>query len=271
MRVPIITFFIMVCGVHAKPFEGDIKVFKHQVERSYGVEYASKMLRGGFIEGDNRKTPLVPLGADPFITWTDGVVPYTFKEGDFSLKEQAKIEEQVKKMHDKLKPFVTFRRYNEKTDPNYVVFETGQGGCWSYLGMIGGPQTVNLGGEWCFDLVFVEHELMHALGFWHEQSRADRDEYVKVHLENVQEGLEDQFDKRDRLDDYGFKYDYKSIMHYGAKSFSKNGKPVLEAINPPGSPMGNWDSMSESDIGQTRALYGELALPSPEPTKYPDF
>ena len=34
----------------------------------------------------------------------------------------------------------------------------------------------------------VLHEMLHAMGFYHEQSRTDRDQYVKIHLENVQSG-----------------------------------------------------------------------------------
>ena len=253
-------------------FEGDIKVFRHQLVKSYGESYANEMQEQGFVVDDMRRRR--QLGADSGYLWPNGVVPYKFKDDDFTQQHIKTIVMNINKMNDKVNPFVIFRPYDDSIDNNYIIFKAADTGCWSYLGMIGGPQTVNLGGKFCRELSTVEHELMHAIGFWHEQSRYDRDEYVKVFYENIEKGFEGQFSKRFKLEDYGFKYDYRSIMHYGSKSFSKNGKDVLKSINPPGEELGNWDSMSDNDIGQTRALYGERTvkptmMPTDKPSKTP--
>jgi len=59
--------------------------------------------------------------------------------------------------------------------------------CSSYVGRQGGSQVVSLEDE-CFNPRIVKHELMHAIGFYHEQSRTDRDDYVVVHFDNVEFG-----------------------------------------------------------------------------------
>ena len=68
-----------------------------------------------------------------------------------------------------------------------------------------------------FQLGTVAHELGHAVGFYHEQSRPDRDDYVMVHLENVISGYENNFNKfpvsHVTTGDVG--YDVGSVMHFG--------------------------------------------------------
>jgi len=59
--------------------------------------------------------------------------------------------------------------------------------CYSSVGMVGGPQTVSIGSG-CERMSTVQHEIMHALGIYHEQSRTDRDDYVTIELQNVNSG-----------------------------------------------------------------------------------
>lgn len=67
--------------------------------------------------------------------------------------------------------------------------------CNSYVGMIGGEQLVSLD-TGCFacnsDGVCVKgvviHEFMHAAGFYHEQSRTDRDRFITINYDNILPG-----------------------------------------------------------------------------------
>ncbi|KAK6035410.1 astacin [Cooperia oncophora] len=103
-------------------------------------------------------------------------------------------------------------------------------GCWSYVGRVGGEQPLSLG-DGCDQVGIATHELGHALGLFHTMSRYDRDEFITVVLDNVVEGFVDQYVKEtnETTTNYGFTYDYGSIMHYGAASASHNKKPTMVA------------------------------------------
>ena len=99
----------------------------------------------------------------------------------------------------------------------------------------------------------IVHELGHTIGLWHEQSRLDRDAYVKIVWENIYEQHWYNFNQHiTDGKDYG-DYDYQSIMHYSAFAFSKNHqKTILPLQNDV--EIGQRQFLSTKDIAAVNAL-----------------
>ena len=95
------------------------------------------------------------------------------------------------------------------------------------------------------------------IGFWHEQSRPDRDQYIDVILANVLPGYEFNFDKKEesQIDSQGVGYDYNSIMHYDRNSFARFTSFDTMRARDPTIPIGQARELSELDILQTNRLY----------------
>ncbi|GFT54880.1 zinc metalloproteinase nas-13, partial [Nephila pilipes] len=128
--------------------------------------------------------------------------------------------------------------------------------CYSDLGRNGGVQSLSLESPDCMKKGVIMHEMMHALGFLHEQSRFDRDEYVQVVWDNIMDGMESNFEKLYpvELDDLGFDYDYRSIMHYRAWMYSKDGtSPTLR-------PTDDSVSLKELGYGQDEGVFTDLDI-----------
>ena len=64
--------------------------------------------------------------------------------------------------------------------------------------------------------MIIEHEVLHAMGIYHEQSRPDRDDWIIIHWENIQQNYHSQYAALDvnRWLDQQVNYDKESVMHY---------------------------------------------------------
>merc|ERR1719309_318237 len=150
------------------------------------------------------------------------------------------------------KTCITFKkRTNERA---YARFKIGSG-CSSYVGRTGSRQDINLASG-CWHMGIVAHEIGHALGFYHEQSRPDRDSYVTIMWDNIIERSKHNFNKYNRgtIDSLGTPYDYGSVMHYTSRSFSKNGRPTIVAKKS-GVTLGQRRGLSAIDAKQMNLLY----------------
>ncbi|HXM39644.1 MAG TPA: M12 family metallopeptidase [Bryobacteraceae bacterium] len=141
---------------------------------------------------------------------------------------------------------------------NYVTFNFDptdtSGYCEATEGMAGGQQFI--GGSINCSFTGICHEIGHAIGLLHEHQRPDRNTYVVLTPANADKPyLLGNFDFFS--DDYqtiGL-YDYASVMHYPAFSFTKNNLPVLESI-PAGIPLSNTVGYSAGDVDAIERLYG---------------
>uniref|UniRef100_A0AAQ6IKT5 Metalloendopeptidase n=1 Tax=Anabas testudineus TaxID=64144 RepID=A0AAQ6IKT5_ANATE len=124
-------------------------------------------------------------------------------------------------------------------------------GCYSYVGRQGNVQTVSLKSQGCIYFGTVQHELIHALGFNHEQCRSDRDQHIKILLQNVIPGMAYNFDKINTLNQ-GTPYDYNSVMHYGRSLDSNSVWYFLQLNN---AVFGTATQMSQNDIDRINLLY----------------
>nr|BAE97360.1 nephrosin [Plecoglossus altivelis altivelis] len=145
-------------------------------------------------------------------------------------------------------------RFTPRTTQRDFVNIQSRSGCYSFVGRRGFGQVVSLSRNGCVFQSVVQHELLHAVGFNHEQTRSDRDMHVRILLENVISGQEHNFRKINTIN-LGTPYDYGSVMHYSRFAFSKNRQPTIVPIPDNNVVIGRANQMSPTDILRINLLY----------------
>jgi len=179
--------------------------------------------------------------------WSGGVVPYEIA-GD--LPNQARVSNAVAMVEQQTAGVNLVPRNGEA---DYIRFVTSDG-CSSAIGHQGGQQNINLG-DGC-STGNAAHEILHARSTFHEQSRCDRDDFVTINWENIEEGKEGNFNKVCEGATDMFDYDEGSMMHYPPGAFSINDQPTIVSLRGLDGLMGQRSALGPTDVATINALYG---------------
>ncbi|XP_073422721.1 embryonic protein UVS.2-like [Dendrobates tinctorius] len=150
---------------------------------------------------------------------------------------------------------LTCLRFTPRVAENDYINIVSADGCSSYVGRVGGGQWLTLSIYGCIYKGTIQHELNHAMGFYHEHMRSDRDSYVTIMFQYISPDAIPNFIKAN-TNNLGLEYDYSSVMHYDRYSFSNTSRQATIVPKPdPNVPIGQRDGLSVLDVSKINRLY----------------
>ncbi|XP_063802663.1 embryonic protein UVS.2-like [Pseudophryne corroboree] len=187
----------------------------------------------------------------PWPKSADGTVPVPYTLSSVYTANQVSLFQNSMQEMETLTCVNFIPRTTEKSFLNIVSSQ----GCASYVGRIGGGQMVAVDIAGCMSRGIIQHELDHALGFYHEHTRIDRDDYVTVMQQYISPGEKINFAIKN-TDDGGLQYDYGSVMHYDKYAFSNtSNQPTIVPHPDPNVPIGQRIGLSILDVAKINHLY----------------
>ena len=237
-------------------FQGDMMMTAEEIAEEYGTEAAAEAEREGETISSNSSRSLGAASSGRR-KWPNNIIYYRFTS-EFPRTQK----DQVRAALRDYEALTNIKTVEGPGAGNYVLIRPGSG-CSSAVGMRGGAQSMSLAIPGCLRKGIVLHEFMHALGFSHEHTAPDRDSFVTVNLDNVQDGKGHNFNRIRGSLAVSNTYDHSSVMHYSEFAFSRN---RLKTIDCRGNPCGQRSGFSSKDVSDINRLYPPI---TPRPTRQP--
>ncbi|XP_047457107.1 hatching enzyme 1.2 isoform X2 [Mugil cephalus] len=222
----------------------------NELQASQIIDGTTSLREGDIAVSAGRRSKVCFARSCPWSKSVDGHVYVAYRLSP----EYSEIETRVIKKAMENVEQGTCVRFVPRTHQRDFIDIQPKSGCWSYLGSRGGGQTVSLQSPHCLQVGVISHEFMHTLGFVHEQSRFDRDNYVTIMWPNIWRDRLRNFEKF-RSDGLDLPYDYGSIMHFGMYAYSQDGEPTIIAKNSKDIKLGQRSSLSNIDKLKINRLY----------------
>lgn len=202
----------------------------------------------------------------PLQRWPSRTLYYRIA-GDYSEEEADNVRLALKTFNEQ-----TCLQFEEGSAPagrRYIYYKKSPNMCGTRVGynplpMLGaGAHDVLLSENCLRKQGIIQHETLHVLGLYHEQSRPDRDEHVVIDYDNIPRKYWSQFMAMSdsSTTTYNVPYDFESVMHYPKNAFAKDpSKPTIRALvdgEPVEREMGQVLAPSEGDLIKVRKMYCE--------------
>lgn len=253
------------------------------VEGDIIVGRADEIWPGGRRERSGQAVVIQNAGA----RWPNGVVPFDFGP-QLNTTQRAALRFEIRSAMDDWEAAVPALEFVDRTtESDFILFQLGTN-CSSSVGRQTGMQVINLTADCIWTATSVQHEIAHALGFHHEHTRKDRDDWVTVRWGSIRgcpssaAGPEQcgcslgacgcpgwlpcnsstNFVTNNTRSDV-LSYDYRSVMHYRRDDFSSGAGDTLIPLQPqpPGTTIGETFQLSALDKAKMRVAYPTVTIP----------
>lgn len=225
------------------------------------------ILNGDIIVGNDLPKPRSLGSDDRDHHWPGGQIPVMIDVSIYEKNQQKIVSDALNTLNSSIELCFVLRTTQEDYVRIRNVASTVPGAAGSSpVGRQGDEQFVNLSDGATKGNVM--HELLHAAGFYHEQSREDRGKFVNIVDANVQATAKNNFQLEPGRTQGT--YDYCSVMHYSAMAFGKTDaagnrlttiqcKDANGAIVACPNCMGQRDSVTFRDVRGVDAFYNEIS------------